>query len=134
MVAVMSDDDPRQRVSGTLAHFPGVPASVSQSPPLSPHLARLADRARTYVEAASSLNTRRAYAADWRQSTGWCRRQGLEVVPPSPQIIGLYITACASGAATSDRKRKRYRPQLLTYIHALEIDPPVDRPPIDWKL
>jgi Transposase DNA-binding len=31
-------------------------------------------------------------------------------------------------------KRKRYNPQLLTYIHALEIAPPADRPPIDWKL
>ena len=31
-------------------------------------------------------------------------------------------------------KQQRYRPQLLTYIHALEIDPPADRPPIDWKL
>ena len=31
-------------------------------------------------------------------------------------------------------KQKRYRPQLLTYIHALEIDPPAERPPIDWKL
>jgi len=27
-------------------------------------------------------------------------------------------------------KQKRYGPQLLTYIHALEIDPPADRPPI----
>jgi hypothetical protein len=31
-------------------------------------------------------------------------------------------------------KQKRYSPQLLTYVHALEIDPPADRPPIDWKL
>jgi hypothetical protein len=31
-------------------------------------------------------------------------------------------------------KQKRYSPQLLTYIQALEIDPPADRPPIDWKL
>lgn len=31
-------------------------------------------------------------------------------------------------------KQKRYSPQRLTYIHALEIDPPADRPPIDWKL
>src|SRR3954469_23990927 len=31
-------------------------------------------------------------------------------------------------------KRKRYAPQFLTYIHALEIDPPADRAPIDWKL
>lgn len=31
-------------------------------------------------------------------------------------------------------KQKRYRPQVLTYIHALEEDPPPDRDPIDWKL
>lgn len=31
-------------------------------------------------------------------------------------------------------KQKRYSPQVLTYIHALELDPPADRPPIDWKL
>ena len=34
----------------------------------------------------------------------------------------------------SASKRKRYGAQLLTYIHALELDPPTDRPPIDWKL
>lgn len=31
-------------------------------------------------------------------------------------------------------KQKRYSPQSLTYIQALEIDPPAGRPPIDWKL
>lgn len=31
-------------------------------------------------------------------------------------------------------KQKRYSPQLLTYIQALEVDPPAGRPPIDWKL
>lgn len=31
-------------------------------------------------------------------------------------------------------KQKRYSPQLLTYIHALEVDPPGDRSAIDWKL
>lgn len=31
-------------------------------------------------------------------------------------------------------KQKRYSPQVLTYIHALERDPPADRQPIDWKL
>ena len=30
------------------------------------HLASLADRARGYVQAASSANTRKAYAADWK--------------------------------------------------------------------
>ncbi|MER8734582.1 hypothetical protein NKH28_33265 [Mesorhizobium sp. M1227] len=31
-------------------------------------------------------------------------------------------------------KQKRYSPQVLTYIHALEEDPPPGREPIDWKL
>lgn len=78
------------------------PVHVAESG-LPTHLERLADRARDYIEAASSANTRRAYASDWKHFSGWCRRQGLEVLPPSPLTVGLYITACASGAATADR-------------------------------
>lgn len=74
------------------------------SPALPAHLEHLADRARTYVEAASAANTRRAYASDWKHFTGWCRRHGLSHLPPDPQTVGLYITACASGTATGDRK------------------------------
>ncbi len=68
------------------------------------HLEDLAGRARAYVEAASSANTRRAYAADWKHFSGWCRRQGFALMPPDPQVVGLYITACASGAVVGDRK------------------------------
>lgn len=64
----------------------------------------LAARARDYVEAASSANTRRAYAADWRHFSDWCRRQNVPALPPDAQIVGLYITACASGAAFAGRK------------------------------
>ena len=80
------------------------------SPPLQPasglpaHLEKLADRARDYVEAASSANTRRAYAAEWKHFCAWTSRQHLEVLPPDPQVVGLYITACATGKATGDRK------------------------------
>ena len=61
------------------------------------HLEKLADRARDYVEAASSANTRRAYAADWKHFCAWCRRQSFDPSPPDPQTVGLYITAQASG-------------------------------------
>ena len=80
------------------AHEDDLPANAP-SPPLPAHLRDLTDRARTYVEAASSANTRRAYAADWKHFTAWCRRQNLSPLPPDPQVVGLYITACASGAA-----------------------------------
>ena len=63
------------------------------------HLQDLTDRARGYVEAASSANTRKAYASDWKHFSAWCRRQNLSPLPPDPQVVGLYITACASGTA-----------------------------------
>lgn len=88
------DEASDEMPSPALPPAPGLPA----------HLERLADRARDYVDAASSANTRRAYASDWRHFASWCRRQGVEVLPPDPRIVGLYITACASGTATGDKK------------------------------
>lgn len=68
------------------------------------HLASLADRVRGYVQAASSANTRKAYAADWKHFSAWCRRSNLVPLPPHPQTVGLYITACASGTAERGAK------------------------------
>ena len=70
------------------------------------HLRDLTDRARGYVEAASSANTRRAYASDWKHFTAWCRRQNLSPLPPDPEVVGLYITACASVSASGTRSGK----------------------------
>ncbi|WP_245418300.1 site-specific integrase [Cohaesibacter haloalkalitolerans] len=76
-----------------------------------PHLAPLIDRARDYVEAASSANTRRAYASDWKHFVGWCRRNGVSATSGEPQTVGLYITALASGEATPTK-----RPAAVTTI------------------
>ncbi|MEO9338606.1 site-specific integrase [Mesorhizobium sp. SB112] len=78
-----------------------LPAHPTGQNRLAGHLDALADRARDYVEAASSANTRRAYAADWKHFAGWCRRQSLDPMPPDPKIVGLYITALASGNAAA---------------------------------
>ncbi len=80
------------------------PLPVPATPRLPAHLEPLADRARDYVEAASSANTRRAYASDWKQFASWCRRQGVSIMPPDPQTVGLYITALASGTAAGEKK------------------------------
>lgn len=96
------DDDSAAQSSSDSASLPS--PLPEENTPLPAHLERLADRARGYVEAASSANTRKAYASDWKHFTGWCRRQGLSHVPPDPLTVGLYITACASGTATADRK------------------------------
>lgn len=99
--------------------------------PLPAHLERLAGRARDYVEASSSANTRRAYASDWAHFSSWCRRQGLDLLPPSPQVVGLYITACASGAAIPGGKANSVstierRLSALTWNYA-QRGTPLDR-------
>ncbi|KPH05391.1 site-specific integrase (plasmid) [Rhizobium acidisoli] len=77
----------------------GLPSPLPEAVAALPaHLEQLADQARGYVEAASSANTRKAYASDWKHFSGWCRRQGLEILPPDPLTVGLYITACAAGS------------------------------------
>ncbi|MGY4382391.1 integrase [Bradyrhizobium sp. i1.3.6] len=106
-------------------------AGEAPCPTLPAHLEQLADRARDYVDAASSANTRRAYASDWKHFSGWYRRQGLEVLPPSPQTVGLYITACASGTATADRQANSVatierRLSALTWNYA-QRGTPLDR-------
>jgi integrase len=78
---------------------PSPPLPAVTNPRLPAHLEALAGRARDYVEAASSANTRRAYASDWKLFASWCRRQGFSLMPPDPQVVGLYITALASGSA-----------------------------------
>ena len=86
-------------------HGAGLPSPLAEARPALPaHLEQLADQARGYVEAASSANTRKAYASDWKHFSSWCRRQGLEILSPDPHTVGLYITACASGAAITGRK------------------------------
>ena len=79
------------------------PAPVAEHAP--PGLRALAERARAYADAASAPNTRRAYAADWRHFAAWCRREGLDALTPDPQVVGLYITACASGAPSAGGRK-----------------------------
>jgi integrase len=62
------------------------------------HLVTLAETARDYAEASSSANTRKAYASDWRHYSAWTRRHAFPALPPDPQVLGLYVAACASGA------------------------------------
>jgi len=73
------------------------------------HLQDLADKARDYAKASSSDNTRRAYAADWRHFTAWARRQNLPALPPDPQVLGLYVAACASGTASAGKPKNSVR-------------------------
>jgi integrase len=98
--AVLGDVSAVRISAGLPSPLPEINAGVPA------HLRDLTDRARGYVEAASSANTRRAYASDWKHFTAWCRRQNLSPLPPDPEVVGLYITACASSSASGTRSGK----------------------------
>ena len=59
-------------------------------------LDRLVDTAKDYARLATAENTNAAYKTDWAHFGSWCRRRGAEPLPPSPELIGLYIAECAS--------------------------------------
>jgi len=64
-------------------------------------LDRLVDTARDYARAAASENTLKAYAKDWAHFARWCRMKGAEPLPPSAEMIGLYLADLASGSGHS---------------------------------
>lgn len=74
-----------------------LPSSVAGSGALD----RLVDTARDYARAAASDNTLRAYAKDWAHFARWCRMKGTEPLPPSPEMIGLYLADLAAGSGPS---------------------------------
>jgi len=101
-------DDRPDVVDGVMERG-GSPSAPPATPRVPARLEALVETATAYANAASSENTRDAYAKDWRHFTAWCRREGFDPLPPSSQVIGLYIGACASGSvmdtAAGDPKR-----------------------------
>ncbi len=59
-------------------------------------LDRLVDTARDYAKASTTENTNKAYAADWKHFARWCRLKGTEPLPPSTEMIGLYLADLAA--------------------------------------
>ncbi|MEL7129210.1 MAG: tyrosine-type recombinase/integrase [Pseudomonadota bacterium] len=89
-MASSSDDD--GKIEGATDAI-AVPSHVASSGTLD----SLVESARDYAQAATAQNTNKAYAADWKHFTRWCRMRGTEPLPPSPEMIGLYITDLAAG-------------------------------------
>ncbi|MBM1169660.1 site-specific integrase [Microvirga arabica] len=60
---------------------------------LSPELLELENDAAEIASRARSVNTVRAYKADWDHFSSWCSDKGLLALPALPQTIALYMTA-----------------------------------------
>lgn len=87
------NDERDQEKSGDIS----LPAQVAGSGTLD----RLVDAARDYARAAASDNTLKAYAKDWAHFARWCRMKGAEPLPPSPEMIGLYLADLAARSGPS---------------------------------
>lgn len=61
----------------------------------------LAETAREFARQSAADHTQTAYSSDWRHFLSWCRRKGFDALPPSPQVVGLYIADCAAPSSPS---------------------------------
>ncbi|MGR3598828.1 MAG: integrase, partial [Heliomarina sp.] len=87
----LNGDEHDKRTSRDRASI-ALPANVAGSGALD----RLIDTARGYAEASTAGNTNKAYAADWKHFSRWCRLKGTEPLPPAPEMIGLYVADLAA--------------------------------------
>jgi integrase len=73
----------------------GAPAEASEvvARAPAPGLVALAADVRHLHESSKAQNTRRAYAADWRSFEAWARGQGFEPLPPSGELVALYVAS-----------------------------------------
>lgn len=93
------EDDARDRPNSEPLNLP---SSVAGSGTLD----RLVDTARDYARAATSDNTLKAYTKDWVHFSRWCRMRGADPLPPSPELVGLYIADLASTLSPSSIARR----------------------------
>ena len=59
-------------------------------------LDRLVETARDYAKHAASENTLKAYTKDWAHFSRWSPIHDINPLPPSPEMIGLYLADLAA--------------------------------------
>ncbi|WP_442970276.1 tyrosine-type recombinase/integrase [Roseovarius sp. CH_XMU1461] len=90
----MNDDERNERESSD-----GNPIALPSHVAGSGTLDRLVENARDYARASTAENTNKAYAADWKHFSRWCRRHGTDPLSapcPDAPLIGLYLTELAA--------------------------------------
>jgi site-specific recombinase XerD len=69
-------------------------------------LEELIQKAKTFVAAAKTPATLKAYRNDWRDFESWCRAHQLLSLPSTPETIALYIADRASTLASGTITRR----------------------------
>jgi integrase len=100
----MTATRPQENAGKEAGKEEGLPLLLPADPSIPAHLEKLVETAKDYARGAKSAATLRAYASDWRHYEAWCRRKDLDPLPPSAQVVGLYLAACAAQEPLPGRK------------------------------
>jgi hypothetical protein len=65
-----------------------------------------ASRAQYLLRHSLAENTRRAYAADWRDFSSWCQAHHRVDLPALPETVALYLTTLAESHKVSTLTRR----------------------------
>jgi len=114
MLCDMSENHKKSPSNPSIAPYPNEDsegrASAGEALSLPSHVAgsgtldRLVETARDYAKRAASENTLKAYARDWAHFSRWCRLKGTDPLPPSPEMIGLYLADLATPTGKAPSK------------------------------
>jgi site-specific recombinase XerD len=68
---------------------------------------QLAERWQFYARQTKSLNTIRAYRADWQDFQAWCQRQRSDSLPAGAATIAAYVTCLADQGSKASTIQRR---------------------------
>jgi hypothetical protein len=60
---------------------------------------KLVEAAKAFAAAAKAKNTRKAYRADWKTFTEWCRARRVSPLPATPEAVALHLAHRATPGA-----------------------------------
>lgn len=77
-------------------------------------MAEAIGKAAEFIAESQAGNTRRGYAADWRDFEAWCARYNKIAIPAAPADVAIYLSDLAGRAKVSTVRR---RAAALAYFH-----------------
>jgi integrase len=84
--------------------------------------ATLAEKAAHYARASRSEATKRAYRSDWADFEAWCVACNANPLPASPELVGLYLAACAGSLKPSTLSRRIVSISAAHRLGGFELD------------
>ena len=84
--------------------------------------ATLTEKAVHYARSSRSEATKRAYRSDWADFEAWCVACNEAPLPASPELVGLYLAACASSLKPSTLSRRIVSISAAHRLGGFELD------------